>query len=77
MVEFTLKDGGKIHITEEQINNWQRIYKSINVKFQVETLAKQMENDKTLRKTSIGLNRFINRSLCKLNASKCELIKKN
>ena len=73
-VKFTLKDGGSFYITEEQINNWQRLYLNINVKFQVETLAKQMEKDKTLRKTSVGLNRFINRYLSKLNASKREVI---
>lgn len=73
-IKCLLKDGGLFYITEEQIDNWQRLYTRINVRFQVETLVKQMEDDKTLRKTSVGLNRFINRSLCKLNASKRELI---
>ena len=60
IVKLSLIDKTEFNITQSMIDDWQKVYKAIDVKFECERMRLWLEANPLNKKTRRGISRFIN-----------------
>lgn len=67
MAALTLKSGNEFEVSDADIIEWQRTYKSIDVTHELDKMAQWLYANPGKRKTQRGIKRFINSWLSRAN----------